>query len=397
MNTFKKMLQPRALAILFMFAVTGGNGWISSAYQNIADGAGVSYEQVTYIFGSLTSIMMLVCSLLCGTVAGKHISYKALASVGMVAYTVCGFLPALIPTWTVIAVCRVIWGGACGIATVLCRALSMYYYEKDEVAELNGWGTSLNKVATTFIPLLAGALCVMNWRYSFFTYLIAALPTILVLVFLPVDEKLGAASGESKQKKSLLPKLSLAGWLLASIPFVAYMAYLPSVYNMSAIVVGGGLGDAVAAGFCMTLCNVVGIVIGLILGRMDKLLGRFLLPFQFIFIVIGMLLIGFGKSIMPIYIGCFVSGIGFPTTNAAVTALASRYLGKEETGMFSGVLAAMISLGATVCPFYMTFLAKITGNPSKQVPFVAGAIIFFVMGLVIMLLTGMKEKKNTKA
>ena len=393
METIKKMFKPQALAILFFFATIGGNGWISSCYQDIADGLGISYDSLLYIFGSVTSIMMLVCSLLVGIVAGKYVSYKLLSVITTVMFTLCGVIPGIIPTWPVVAASRVIWGVACGFANALCRALSMHYYENDDVAEMNGWGTSLNKVATSFIPLLAGALCVVSWRYSFFTYAVGVIPALLVIFCLPNDKPTGiTAEAETGKKVFSFPKLSLAGWLIASIPCFAYMAYLPTVYNLSAVVVGGGLGDAVAAGLCLTLCNVVGIVIGLVLGNLNKVFGRFLLPFQFIFIIIGMLMIGLGKSMMPIYIGCFITGIGFPTTGAAVVALASRYLSREESGMFSGVLSAAISLGATVCPFYMTALAKITGNPSKQLPFVAGAILFVVFGLLIMLLT--KEKKN---
>lgn len=394
MGKLNKMFEPKVLVIMLIYSVNGAAGWISAAYQDIANGVGVSYEQVTYIFGSFTTIITLVTAFLTGLIAGKLFTYRTLSIASLLAFMISGSMPFIAAGWTAVIISRAIWGLAMGILMTIPRALSLIYYEGDDVARVNGWGTSINKIATTFIPTLAGVLSVISWDLTFTTFLLALIPLVAVLFLLPKEklEKDQQPDENTSKPKTMFPKMSLGGWLCCLIPLFAYLAFLPTVFGLSGVIVGGGLGTAVEAGIAITLSNVVGIFIGFILGNMKKFFGDFLLPFQFIFVIAGCLFIGFASSLTMIYIGAFISGIGFPTTVAATVALSQKYITRNEAGVFSGVLSAAISIGATICPFYMTLVMNLSGG-SRQSVFVVGATIFAVMSLII-IYTQLKDRKK---
>lgn len=387
---YRNVFNLQSLIILMMLFINGSSGWVSAAYQNIADAVGVDYAQINYIMSSYKTILTVASTYVGGIIAGKMISYKKMAIGSTFIYGASALVYLFFPTYAGVWIGCTLWGIGMGCIACLPFALAIGF-SKDEnyVSTMSGWGLALNKVGTTLVPLLSATLCLIKWNYVFLPYLYGFVLCIIIIFSMP-DLKYE----DKEEKKKNFGKMSISGWAIASIAFFAYLLNIPTVYSLSKYVVGGGLGTAVDAATCMSLMSLPGIFVGFLFTEFNKIFKKYLYPVLCIFITIGMFLMYRSDSLNMLRLACLVIGIGFPMTNAAVAVIGDRHIKKEEAGVFSGTMQLMCNLGVVLGPFWMTFCQNLTGSDHTVMLF--GTIGFVILAIFIIILEGKTKKLDTE-
>jgi MFS family permease len=158
---------------------------------------------------------------------------------------------------------------------------------------------------------------------------------------------------------------------------------MPQFFNMSGIIVGGGLGTAVTTAVAMNLNSIAGMICGAILGLMAKRIGRFLIPFTICFAALGLLLIGTATSLTAIFLGSLIGGFGYNPISAASLAVVAKYVPPETTAFLAGITLASVNVATSIIPYYLNWLAYISGNTSKQFPLLVGAVVLGIIAVVL--------------
>lgn len=95
----------------------------------------------------------------------------------------------------------------------------------------------------------AGALAVIKWNLNYLVYLIALLPLIMGILFIPADRGVsGAQSAAGETKKVRVGDLSRATWVYGAFTFLFMICYGVHSANIAFFVTEKNLGTAATVG-----------------------------------------------------------------------------------------------------------------------------------------------------
>lgn len=175
--------------ILSVFSLSQCLGGITPVIARIgAAFPDIPSTTVMYV-STAASLAGIPASLIAGQIAGHRLSLRAIAILSTVAILVCGCIPALIPLFPVLLITRALFGFGMGAISVLGNPLVSTHLLGDRQPSALGVGTFAAFGGAMVMQLLAGTLADIRWNYAFLTHALAALPLILMILFLPRDER----------------------------------------------------------------------------------------------------------------------------------------------------------------------------------------------------------------
>lgn len=341
---------------------------------------GISYSTVLYL-STLVSLMVIPFSLIGGSMAGKKIKYKTLAILASFLVLVGGVGPVLFSNFYAVLVCRALVGAGIGIASPLGSALVSRVFKGNQIATMQGIGTAINNVAGVVYQILAGIVCSINVRATWFIYLIALIPLVCAIFFVKEPEHQevetevnAAAAGKKKRLPAMVFLISIAWGLI-------FMAYNPMGLNMASIVTGEGLGTEAVSGTIGSFYTVGGVVAGLIFGALFKSIRKMTIPFAILCEVIGLLLGYFGGNVPLLIIGSFLTGFAIFTIWPASIMDFTEALPEDQIAAASGVFTACLGLGGFLTSPYVAIITSVSGSDSPRLPILVGAILTAVIGV----------------
>ena len=389
-KTKSKLFTVELLAILSIFWLGGGNGWVQASYQSFSDGIGVDYQTVLYVFSTIPSILTLIFSLISGYICGRWVPFKVMAIIGTALFSF-GMLPLFISEWNILIVSRVLYAVGCGLITPMAQALTMHMYKGDDNARVQGWGVTTMKIANIAVATIVGAVVTIQYQYAFAVYGFGLLALALTLLTLPMDhiDKAAVAQSDAEREaqKEARKQQKFPAWCWCWVIIVAlgYFCSMPINMNNSGIVVGQeAFGTPMDSAMIGNIMNIGGMVTGALMGYFSKSLGRFMQPIALAVAVIGELLIGFGpRTLMTFYLGGAIYGLGFNTITAMSLAEGSRYVPEVWKPFLAGACLAGVNLVGTIVPFVMTWEYAFFNTTDKYVPIQIGGVIFAIMVVII--------------
>ena len=139
-NAGAKKLNPLQLAALMaLFFTAMGVAAISPAMAKLA----AHFPEHNYaLISTMPTLFIVPSTLWAGAVAGKRISYRTLSTVGIVLFLAGGLAPFFLPdSFTLLLVCRAVFGVGAGLRASLGNALVMRCYTGKKQAAMLGYGT----------------------------------------------------------------------------------------------------------------------------------------------------------------------------------------------------------------------------------------------------------------
>lgn len=99
----------------------------------------------------------------------------------------------------------------------------------------------------------------------------------------------------------------------------------------------------------------------------------------FIFFAAGVFSIAFAKSIMPIYIGAVMAGIGCGTYYGSAYSLTSQHVPPEKKGLQTAIVNSGSALGMILGMTGSSYLVKTLGLPWQTMVVVSGCLLVFLV------------------
>lgn len=254
------------------------------------------------------------------------------------------------------------------------------YFPKERVGLANGiygMGNIGTAISSFLAPVIAGMI---GWQTTVRGYLIVIV-LFAILMFL-----LGDANEKKikvplvKQSKKLMKDLKLyylSLWYFITFgAFVAFGLFLPNflVQNFGISEVDAGIRSGIFIALA-TFSRPLGGILG------DKFNAVILLMIDFVFMIIGAIILGFSSHILLFTIGCLLISICAGTGNGLVFKLVPFYFAKE-LGAANGIVSMMGGLGGFFPPIVISYVTMMTGTSHLAFIFLA---FFGVIGIITML------------
>ncbi|KNZ43642.1 hypothetical protein AKG39_00295 [Acetobacterium bakii] len=334
-----------------------GVGTITPAIANIA----AAFPDVPFttllLVSTLAVLVSVPATLISGRLAGTVVKYKTLLIIGMVLFIAGGIAPYFMVTssFAAILAVRAVFGIGLGIVTPLGAALIIAFFDGEARAKMMGLSGVVANIGGILFQLLGGVAAASSWELAFLVHGLGIITFILIL-FLPEPAKVPAqAAGETKPK---LPG-SVFGFAFA-IFFMLILVY-PMLVNMSTIIAVTGLGGAPEAALVLTMFTVGGMVSGLIFAKVFGIFKKNTLAVGLGLLAVAMASIGLGNTIIFMYIGTTVAGIGFSFILPTVFMDLGAAVHPSQMATASGIIMASMNVGGFCSAYFFAFLAGIMG------------------------------------
>jgi len=389
-------------ALLALPWVSGVTFALMTAVQSMADAfTDVPYNAVVLV-STLPNLTLVASSLFAGFIVGKKLRLKTHILISACVFITMGALPAVLNNFTLIAICRAVFGLGFGLFTPISNSYIFLLTKPEDRPMLLGVFLSSVCVAQVVFTLLAGVLCSISWRYAFLVNLIAIIPLIFVTRVLPNPPKADKTvePQETEGTTGHLREKNTGTLLIKCLPFLvlSFMYSLfcsPVLVSMSSIIQEGQLGSAATAGVVLAFQPVTGIIAGLVYGTLAKCMKKMILPFLLLMCAIGMAFVYIGEGLFLIVLGSAINAFGGMMLTPAVTNVVGRLIKKEGIGLFTGFNQAFGNLGFFA---FTGLIAILTGFGLSDVrsPVLVSSIFLFAITIIVLLcvLAGKKMNKS---
>ncbi|MBC3795652.1 MFS transporter [Acetobacterium tundrae] len=376
------------IAVLSVFFVQMGVGTITPAIANIAAAFPTVPFTTLLLVSTLAVLMSVPATLISGRLAGSVVTYKTLLIIGMILFIGGGVAPYFMATssFTAILIVRAIFGIGLGITVPLGAALIIAFFDGEERAKMMGFSNVVANVGGILFQMLGGIAATASWEYAFLIHGLGIITLILIL-FLPEPAKVPAqAAGEAKPK---LPG-SVFGFALA-IFFIMALIY-PMLVNMSTIIATTGMGGAAEAALVLTMFTVGGMLGGLIFAKVFAIFKKNSLALGLALLAVAMTSIGLGNSIIFMYIGTTLAGIGFAFIIPTVFMDLGAAVHPSQMPTASGIVMAALNIGGFCSAYMFAFLAGIMGMTENiKFPFYVSLIVFALAAVAYLIIKPQKD------
>jgi len=242
-------------------------GAIAAAFPN------VSPELIKQV-QSMPSLTMIPVALLVGQIE-KVMKKRTMLMLAILFLFVGGIAPAFGGDIYFILVCRAIFGMGRGIVFPFAMSFIIDLFDGQERNVLMGLRSTTGSVAGIVFQQVGGFLATINWRTSFWGFLMT-IPFILLIYFkLPEPEKKAHVDAERGRVKA---RLTGKTWLLIALNFILMFFAYTFITNMAIVINSEKIGTPHSAANVMSTFVASSSVCGLLFGKFIKPLLKRLEP-----------------------------------------------------------------------------------------------------------------------
>jgi MFS family permease len=262
---------------------------------------------------------------------------------------------------------------------------------------MQGYKNAVGNFGGIITSFFGGILATINWQITFWVFLIAVIPIVLTIFFLPRSEK------NEEERKSLSHETVVCDFKSSYIPymiilcigFFLYMVFYFGFYtNASFVIVQEHMGNAANAGFVFTIATIGGVVSGIIFGKISDIFKRFTGALGIGLMAICFMIFSFTKSMTLYYITGFFFGISFAMILSFVFVIAASKVPKRSTTMWFSVLSCIQGLGGFSSSFILVPISRAIGGISLYRNIFIFSAVSLTIGFVIILIYTLKNTKT---
>lgn len=299
-----------AIALLQM----GGMGLAPSLAAISADMPDVPLSIIQTITSFPSFVMIFVCLL--AIKLSEILSKKAVLLFGEAAIAAAGILGFLLHSNIVeLYVWAALLGVGFGTILPTCSGILAENFDEQERGGIMGFQSVFTNIGAMYLTYVGGALAVVKWNLNYLVYLIAFLPLILGIFFIPNDQNKDAVKSSSVEVKKIHVKdLSPATWLYGAFTFLFMICYGVHSANIAFFITEKGLGTPATIGTIMALCTVGGMLGGATFKYITKAFDTYTFSVSYILLIIGFILTVNANSLTMVLIGAVIVGVSISWT-----------------------------------------------------------------------------------
>lgn len=344
MNKSKKIkIILSIIAISFIqglqFSISPVLGQIRESYPAVS----VSMVQMLITAPALCSVVVALAS---GVLVMKTSKKKLLLFAGFVA-GITGFIPFLSDSFSLLFFSRICYGIALGIAITLNTAVVAEFFQGDERVSVMGIQSASIGAGMVFITTLGGMLGVFGYRAAYFLHIIGFLSLAVIAFCLPDTGKTSTPGEKGVRLNGKVLRISLLG-------MVVFLFLITYTTNISMHLEGSIAGDSKVAGLLTGTFSGAQIVMGLILGSIVKITGKYTLPAaMLLFSAGGILLILYPGNIAMLMAGGTLCGFSQGMFVPRAMCEVSDAVAPAAAAMAAACFTCFMCFGQTISPFVL--------------------------------------------
>ena len=339
------------IAILMLFFFANAGTFINPAVQACIEAWPEVPVSSIRMLTTLPGIFTVLSMLFLGSLVEKKISYKAGVLMGCGLILAGGFIPFLLaPSWTFVLMMRAVIGIGAGCLGIR-NALLLKTVPEDKKTAFTGYGSVLFSLAFILMAPLAGGLAGISWKHTFLLNLLIIPIGLWNLLFLKEPEygEAQETSGESGNEK-LSPKI----WVHFAVMFISSVSIYAFHVGISSFFADKGLGSAAASGLSISAYFIGGLLMNVVLGKLQELLKKAILPAALLAVAAGQAVILFFPSVISSYAGGFISGCGYMTMFSILQVYNGIVQPSRKLAVTSTLILAGSQLGVFISPYFMS-------------------------------------------
>ncbi|MCD7845900.1 MAG: MFS transporter [Oscillospiraceae bacterium] len=342
--------------------------------------AGTSAVQFLMTFPSL---IVIPVSLLAGKLA-ERVPKKYLTALGSALFCASGLLSlAFHGSLPVLYAWAVLMGAGIGLVIPIANSLITDCVSPERQDSVMGWLSSASSVGAMLMTFFGGLLAEIHWSLNYLVYLVALPGLILSLLCLPKDtgrQQVTAGETPTGQEKPQYGPLAFC----CVLGLMTTMLYNTFPVNMSLYLAEKGIGTAAQSGTATTLLLLVGVVGGILYGRVVSRVGRYVYVIGFALMTAGQVVCGTAAGLWQVYLGCVIGGASLGFVMARVLTDAGASSGsKVAFGM--ALITVCANLGGFCAPVLTAAARLISGSEAVGPRFLLSAACAAVMAVVMSL------------
>ncbi|MFT8705459.1 MFS transporter [Bifidobacterium aquikefiricola] len=383
-------IKPQSLitksAVLSISLILTSSVAISSALPQLRASLGISTTQ-SEMLSTVPNIAMAVFVLLSSWIA-EHFGVKRTIMVGILLLGFGGIVPVFVNSYPIILMSRLIMGVGLGLYNALAVSIINALYTGHTRANLLGLRGSAENVGQSIFMALAGLLLTLGWHWSFAIYF-AAFPVAVFFWFIVPDIDLKANDEGEEQ-----PKAGYASIIKETNPFVYALALFAVLLVLNSIAIQvrfPSIMDSIEgigfnSGLVLSLMPLVGIVAGIVFGKLYQWTGKGALYLGLISYIVANLCIGLSNgNLVLVILGMLISGIPcawcFPYIFNGMGDITS----KKTIAFATSMIFIGTNTGSFIAPLTMRLIQAILGTDALVAPFPVFAAIFgiILIGIIV--------------
>lgn len=366
-------------AILSLAFLTMGVSTTTPALASIGRAFPAVDHNTLMLVSTMPSIIAVPVTIATGKLAMSRVKCRTLAVAGILIFIIAGIAPYFLHDFRCILISRAAFGAGLGTVSPLASILILHLFVGNTRENLMGVMNFFSNIGGIVFQFLGGLLCSFSWQDTFLTYLLAAVPLVIVILLLPEPPPFkGARKETGPQKMRVSPWAVL--WILVYFAFTLFL--YPMFLNISSIIIDGGYGTAAAAGFVLTMFTVGGMVSSALFGAAFRTLKHFIISAGFLLTAVGFVCLAAGHNLMLLIVGCVLAGLGFGLVAPTVILYVGLSVPPPSRAMVVSLTMAFANFGGFLSPYFFSLVKTVGNIPQERFPFFCSLAYFAAVALL---------------
>jgi MFS family permease len=374
--------------VLAITALVFGNGAATPALADIAKAFPDKSHETIQLIVTIPPLLIMVSTLICGQLS-RMVRKKTLVLIGMVLLAIGGIAPAFFGGLTFILIMRGVFGAGTGFLIPISQGLIADYFQGHDRDTFMGYRGSTAAIFGMFYTMAGGHLCAIYWRYTFLAYLIVVPVFLFILFKMPEPE-----SHKAETKGGKTAGLTRTTWFYVVIYFLYNVTMMCFITNEAFVMSAANVGNAKIIGYIITISNIGGIAVGLLLGWLTKTLKNFTIVFALFLLALGFVLSNFVDTAVTFTIAAMIWGMGFGTFNPTVALKIIGSVPKAAATMALALLTCAMGVGQFISPIVYSHVNRILGLEGPRASWVIAAVCFSAAFVAALVKVSLWPKKN---
>lgn len=338
---------------------------------------------------SITGIVSVPISILIGAIVNR-VGFRPLGVAGILLMSLGGAFPFMLSgltDYSFIIFSRIVVGIGLGFLFPLAGSLIIVYFNGEDRGRYLGRGITLQFVFAIIYTVIAGFLTNIGWNYSFLAYLVALIPLMAVVLWLPEGKNLmsfnSKVQAEKSRTKEKIPRAVL-GYALFGL--AAWIATVTVQLICSSVLDVRGLGDAGMASIVISASGVGTIISGIAFPRVLRVLKQRVFGVCSVLVIVGLIPCFYATNAAMYGVGVFLIGFGGSAFFTAAQNSTGNLSPKTRIPFINGLMTSMMNLGPFFAPYIVSASALAVPSLGISAVFpvcIAMMVVCAVFGFVL--------------
>lgn len=314
---------------------------------------------------------------------GNKFGIKRTILFGLALYTIGGVLPALVSSFPIIILARLLMGVGIGLFNPYSVSLLYRFYEGEQLKGMLGFQNTAQNLGNAAFGFLLSALIISGWRTAFTGFFVGLIPLILIWLFVTIpDDKKAEKAEQAAPKQSFKEAVNGHILLLALLFLITFAMFLMMTIKMAVLGQETGLFSPSAASSILAMLGLSSMVAALLYAPVSKLIGNFILPVSFTGIALGFFVVANASSVTMVTAGVIIAGLFFGWVFPQAFLRVAQVGPKNGGTLTTSVILMGINLGAAFAAPMVNTIAGIFGQTSATGVLGLVAIGFAVLAAI---------------